>query len=401
MKTVHHWALAGLSLLGLTAAATPTHWIGTFGAPPIGYEPGRPKDALDRPLHDETVRQVVRIATNGVALRIRLSNELGDQPLRIGAASIARIDSEGALIPGTLRPLSFGGQAGVVIPPGAPYFSDPVKGAVTAGSDYAVSLYYPDESTPPAHAQMVDLAPGDQTARDVLDKPTHIRAPGLVTAIDVEATGHHPVLVAFGDSITEGAASTPGAHMSWPEQLGRRLGTSCWSVVNQGISGNRILFTGRGPSALARFDRDALSVPGVNTIVLLEGINDIGTGHNPKTAADDKSVEELIAADQQMIERAHAKGIRIIGGTLTPFEGAAYADARGEAKRVALNHWIRTSGAFDGVIDFEAAVRDPANPTRMILADEHGDHLHPDDAGYTLMAAAAEPVIRRLGCPAD
>jgi lysophospholipase L1-like esterase len=400
MKTMRQWALAGLSLFSLTAAVTPTHWIGTFGAPPIGYEPGRPKDALDRPLRDETVRQVVRVATDGVALRIRLSNELDDQPLRIGAASIARIDSKGAVIPGTFRPLSFGGRTGVTIPSGAPYFSDPMKDRVSAGTDYAISLYYPDESTPPAHAQMVDLASGDQTAHSLLDNPTHIRAPGLVTAVDVEAPGHHPVLVAFGDSITEGAASTPGAHMSWPEQLGRRLGTSCWSVVNQGISGNRILFTGRGPSALARFDRDALSVPGVNTIVLLEGINDIGTGHNPKTSADDRSVEELIAADQQMIVRAHAKRIRVIGGTLTPFEGAAYADAKGETKRVALNHWIRTSGAFDAVIDFEAAVRDPAHPKRMVLADEHGDHLHPNDAGYTLMAAAAEPVIRRLGCPA-
>jgi lysophospholipase L1-like esterase len=189
--------------------------------------------------------------------------------------------------------------------------------------------------------------------------------------------------------------------MSWPDQLGRKLGHACWSIVNQGISGNRILFTGRGPAALARFDRDALSVPGVNTIVLLEGINDIGTGHNPKAASDDVSAEDLIAADKQMIARAHAKGIRVIGGTLTPFEGAAYADEKGEAKRQALNHWIRTGGGFDGVIEFEPAVADPSHPTRMILADEHGDHLHPNDAGYALMAAAAEPVIRRLGCPAN
>ncbi|HEY0315944.1 MAG TPA: SGNH/GDSL hydrolase family protein [Sphingomonas sp.] len=401
MRIGHRLAVAGLALLCLPAATGAPRWIGAFGAPPIGYEPGRPKDALNRPLANETARQIVRVGAGGTALRIRLSNELNDQPLRIGAASIARVDAQGAIVPGTLRPLTFGGAAGVTIPSGAPYFSDPVEGAVAADTDYAISLYYPETSTPPAHAQMIDLAPGDQTLRPMLDQQARIRAPGLVTGIDVETPGRHPVLVAYGDSITEGAASTPGAHMSWPEQLGRRLGTACWSVVNQGISGNRILFTGRGPSALARFDRDALSVPGVNTIVLLEGINDIGSGHDPKSAADDKSVEELIAADRQMIARAHAKGIRIIGGTLTPFEGAAYADEKGEAKRVALNHWIRTGGAFDAVIDFEAAVRDPAHPARMIPADEHGDHLHPDDAGYTLMAQAAEPVIRRLGCPAD
>lgn len=395
-------AAAALVAAPLIAAAPAARWIGAFEAPPIGYEP-EIKAALGHTLNDETVRQPVRVDFSGTALRVRFTNELNQDALIIGPATIARLDGAGRPIAGTMRPLLFNGQGSVTIPAGAPYLSDSVAGRVEAGADYAVSVHYPRASKPPAHAQMADIAPGDQTGRIALFGAVTARASGLVSEIDVLIPRARPVLVAFGDSITEGAASTPGAHMSWPDQVGRllagRQAGRCWSVVNAGISGNRLLHDGRGPNALARFNRDVLSVPGVRETVLLEGINDIGAAAMPTHRDQAVGADEIIGAYREIIARAHAHGIRVLGGTLTPYEGAGYYDETGEVKREAVNRWIRTSGAFDGVIDFEAATRDPSHPKRFIDADQSGDHLHPNDRGYAVMAAAAEPAILKEGCP--
>jgi len=397
-------ARIGLIIALLTAAAPVPHqrWTGAYGAPPIGYEPAI-RDALPQPLHDQTVRQSVRVSVAGHALRVRLSNELGTTSLRIGGASIARLDARGQVVPGSTRPLLFAGQPAITIPAGAPWLTDPVPGPVSADADYAVTLYFPEQSSPAAHAQMVEVAPGNQTGRDGLASPVRARTAGLVSAIEVETAAAQHVLVTFGDSITEGAASTPGGHMSWPDQLGRMLARTpagrCWAISNAGISGNRLLHDGRAPNALARFDRDVLSVPGATAVVLLEGINDIGASHMPEHASESVSADAIIAGMRELVERAHARGLRVIGGTLLPYQGAAYADAGGEAKRVAVNAWIRTGGAFDAVIDFDAAMGDPAHPDRMIEAGNSGDHLHPNDRGYTRMAEAALPTILKEGCP--
>jgi lysophospholipase L1-like esterase len=270
---------------------------------------------------------------------------------------------------------------------------------VARGSELTLRVYYPGAVTPPAHAQMVRLTAGDTTA-SAAEAGEEVRTAGLASAVEVEAARPGKLLVAFGDSITEGAGASEAARTSWPAQLAGMLhaeaATRCWSVVNAGISGNRLLHDGRGPNALARFDRDVLAVPGATHVVLLEGINDIGAGKDKPAEAVDAAA--IIAAYRQLIARAHGAGLKVIGGTLMPYTGAAYQTAAGEAMRVTVNRWIRTSGAFDRVIDFEAATRDPAHPERLVARYEIGDHLHPNDAGYTAMAKAARPVIAAEGC---
>jgi lysophospholipase L1-like esterase len=393
--------VAGLALSATAAESPRSFWVGAYGNVPIGFEPTI-RDALGTPLHDQTVRQIVRVSAASSAIRVRFSNELGSAPLRIGAATFARIDSSGNAIAATMRPLTFNGRPSAIIAAGAPLLADSLPASVAPGVDYAVSVYFPDVSMPPAHAQMADVAPGDQTGRPALSGSVHKRVPAIVSRIDVAARPASRTLLAFGDSITEGAASTPGAYMSWPDQLARMLagtrGGRCWSVVNAGISGNRLLHDGRGPGALARFDRDVLSVPGVRTMVLLEGINDIGASAQPAHRDEPVTAEEIIGAYREIIARAHAHGIRVLGGTLLPFDGAVYFTTEGEARRQAVNAWIRTSGAFDGVIDFDAAMRDPAHPSHMIPAADSSDNLHPHDAGYTIMARAAAKAFARDVC---
>jgi len=398
-------SLLGLATLTLLTAAAPNaqQWVGAYGNVPIGYEPNI-RDALGSPLRDQTVRQLLRVSSAGDAVRVRLTNELGTSAVRIGAASFAQIDPSGRAMPGTIRPLSFGGKAGALIVPGAPLLADVLLVHVAPGMDYAISVYLPDTSMPPAHAQMADVAPGDQTGQPALHDSVRKRVPAIVSRLDVAAPAGSRTLLAFGDSITEGAASTPGAYMSWPDQLshllaGTRAGR-CWSVVNAGLSGNRLLHDGRGPNALARFDRDVLSVPGVRTVIVLEGINDIGASAQAEHRDQEVSADAIIEAYREIIARAHAHGIRVIGGTLLPFEGAVYYTAEGETKRKAVNAWIRSAGAFDRVIDFDAAMRDPGDPAHMAGAAQSSDNLHPHDAGYAIMARVAAAVLTRDGCSA-
>ncbi len=390
--------LAALLLLAAAPVPAPT-WVPGWTAPPIGYEP-QIKDALGRPFRHETVRQELRAGTAGRQLRLRLTNELADDPLTIGAVSVVRLGADGAPIAASLRTLRFGGAGSTIVPPRAAMLTDALDYPVRAGERLAVSVHYPVGAAPPAHAQMVDIVAGDATGQAVFAAPRRARAPGVVSALDVSGGTATRVLVTFGDSITEGAGSSPS--MSWPDQLGRLLAAApqgrCWAIANAGISGNRLLSTGRGPAALARFDRDVLSVPGATHVVVLEGINDIGKVKDPATQRQ-PTAAELTAAYDQLLTRAHDRGVKVIAGTLLPYEGAAYADAAGEQRRQAVNRWIRTNATrFDAVIDFDAAMQEPGRPTVMRLSDQIGDHLHPNDAGYTRMARAALPVLLRQGC---
>lgn len=394
--------LAPIAALLLIGAAAPERWIAAWTAPPIGYEP-RIRDGLQRPYRDETVRQVVRVGIAGRTLRIRLSNELGDTPLKLGGASIVRLDSTGVPVPGSLRPLGFADSAEVIIPARAPYLSDPVEFPVAAGERFAVSVHYAGETEAAAHAQMVDVAPGNQTGAVTLTDAKRARASGIVSGVEVTGSRENRVLVAFGDSITEGAGATQSKAMSWPDQLQRLLAASsrgrCWAVANAGISGNRLLSNGRGPNALARFDRDVLGVPGVTHVVLLEGINDIGKIADPARVHEQATAAQIIAAHLQLLTRAKAAGLRVIVGTLLPYEGAAYADEAGEQRRQAVNRWIRENARlYDAVIDFDAAMQEPGKPSVMRISWQIGDHLHPNDAGYTAMAKTALPAVLRQEC---
>lgn len=386
----------------LAAPAQPTRWISAWLAPPIGYEPNI-KTALGRPFANETVRQTVHVTADGSQVRLRLSNELGDTLLKIGAVSIARADADGKVVAGSTKAVTFGGTANVTIPTRAPYLSDPVDMAVKAGDVLTVSIFYPDTYVqPPAHAQMVWVyGPGDRTKEDVLPTDAvRARAPGLVSGVDVIPTAPKRVLVAFGDSITEGAGSK-GPYMSWPDQMARMMADTpkdqCFAVVNAGISGNKLMRGGRGPDALSRFDRDALAVPGVTTIVLLEGINDLGRIDDSDKQEQVITAEALVDSYRQMAERAHARGLKIIVGTLLPFKGAVYDSDDGQAKRLKVNAWIRDHASlFDGLIDFDTAMQEPGQPLVMRLTDQIGDHLHPNDDGYGRMARTALPVIEAV-----
>jgi lysophospholipase L1-like esterase len=351
---------------------------------------------FDRAYRDETVRQSLRLEASGTRLRVRFTNELGHDAVTIGKAAIARLDDKGAIVPGSVVPLSFGGVAGTTLPPGAPGYSDPVPFKAARFTDVAISVYYPQPTRPESHRGKVTIVAGDHAVDTTVAGATVEKwAPALASAVDVSPATHGRVLVAFGDSITEGAGSTPGAHLSWPEQLATRL--DGWTVLNAGISGNRLLHDGRGgggTNALSRFDRDVLSVPGVTDMVLLEGINDIGASRLPAYPDEKVSAAQIIEAYRQLALRAHAHGIRVFGGTLTPFQGAEYYDAAGEETRVAVNRWIRNSGTFDGVIDFDRVLRDPKRPARYVDAFQHGDNLHPSDAGYRAMAEAAMKALQ-------
>jgi lysophospholipase L1-like esterase len=398
MKAGLTLALPLIGLLAMAAAGTPERWVPGWAAAPIGYEP-KIKDALGRPFKDESVRQDLRAGIAGHAIRVRFSNELSDVPLRIGAVSIVRLDAQDKPVAGSLRSLTFSGAPDTIIPVRAPMLSDPIDYPVAAGERLAITVYYPEEAAPPAHAQMVDVAAGNATKSLALPNPQHARAPGVVSGLEVTGTAATRVLVTFGDSITEGAGASKA--MSWPDQLGRLLAANprgrCWAIANEGISGNRLLSMGRGPDALSRFDRDVLAVPNATHVVILEGINDIGKVRDPKDWQPPAA--NLIAAYEQMVARAKARGLKVIVGTLLPYEGAAYADAAGEQRRATVNAWIRANAKrFDGVIDFDAAMGEPGKPTVMRLAEQIGDHLHPNDAGYARMAKTALPVIVGQGC---
>jgi lysophospholipase L1-like esterase len=376
--------------------------------------PPQPETVFD----DQTLRQVVRVSVGGTALRVRLSNEYGSRPLAIGAARVARHAGGSATVAGTDRPLTFGGRTSVTIPAGAPALSDPVRLPVAAGSDLVISIHLP-RATPAAtqHGsafQRTYVAEGDVTRAASLPGAQETTSWYFLSGVSVTGSSRAGTVVAFGDSITDGAVTTVDANRRWPDFLAGRLRADRslrhLGVVNAGIGGNRLLYDGNtvpdpvfgglgpifGDSALSRFDRDVAARPGARHVIVLLGINDIGQPGSIAPADEAVTTEDLIFAHRQLIARGREVGLRVYGATLTPFEGTTipgYHTEANEAKRQALNTWIRTSGEWDGVIDFDRAVRDPAQPLRMLPAFDSGDHLHPNDAG---MRAMAEAVPLRL-----
>ncbi|HVT46221.1 MAG TPA: SGNH/GDSL hydrolase family protein [Vicinamibacterales bacterium] len=365
--------------------------------PPLLENPGGlPVDFAPGVLANVTLRQIVRVSASGSRVRLRLSNESSGDVQVIGDVHLALAGPDGAIVAGSDRAVTFDGQARVAIPAGAPVLSDPIALDVRALDRLAVSVFVPGQAAVRGARTLwtyVPSAPGDLTGATSLPGAHLRRAPVYATLVEVDAP-HTSAVVTLGDSITEGDGSTGNAFHAWPDRLADRLaarpGPDRWSVVNAGISGNRVLRYGSGPDALARFDRDVLSVPGVRVIVLLEGINDIGRGFAPTGDREPVTAVALEAAYRQIIERAHAHGIRVLGATLTPYKGAFYASDSGEAAREATNAWIKTSGAFDGVIDFAAVVADPNDPLSFAPAFNDRDHLHPNDAGYKAMADAID-----------
>ena len=387
---------AGLAVPALPARAQSgagERWSATWGAAPAGPPPS----ASTQSFTSQTLRLVVHTSIGGNRVRVRFSNEMGSTPLRIGAASIGVRSLSSAILQATLRTLSFGGQSAITIPAGAPALSDPVELAVPAQADLAISLYLPGTVQASTIHDMAltssYLSPaGDYTSSVSMPVSRSITSWPFLTEVDVD--GAASTLVAIGDSLTDGARSTGNVNRRWPDYLVRRLQASLGAggrigVVNRGISANLLLndyatalIAGR--DVLERFDRDVLATAGVRYLAVLIGINDISysSGSNPIPAAD------LIAGYRQVIARAHAHGITVIGATLPPMEGFVYYTAAREAVRRAANSWIRFSGEFDAVADIEAALRDPNDPARILPLYDSGDHLHPNDAGYQAMANA-------------
>src|SRR5581483_5331679 len=301
--------------------------------PPLLDNPGNvPVDIPPPDLVNLTIRQIVRVSVGGRRMRLRFSNEGGVDPLVLGDVHVAEAGADGAIVAGSDHVVDFGGKQGVIIPAGAPVLSDPIDLATQPLQKLYVSIHLPGSipaRAPRALFQYVAGEPGDFTAAVGLPKVRLMRVPSLLTLVEVLPTKPTNVIVALGDSITEGATSTANAFRSWPDRLAERLVDRNWAVVNAGIGGNRLLRYGAGPNALARLDRDVLSVPGVRTVILLEGINDIGRGFAPGGNTEPVTAEALEAADLQIIARAHEHGIRVIGATLTPYQGAGYASPEG------------------------------------------------------------------------
>ncbi|MEO6091706.1 MAG: SGNH/GDSL hydrolase family protein [Novosphingobium sp.] len=338
-----------------------------------------------------TVRYRITVSGAGAKLRVRISNEEGGTPLSLSAASVALAGDTFAARPGSLRRLTFGGAAGIAIPAGAPALSDPVDLPVTAGSELLVSLALASAlANDRRGGAAFALAPGDQASAETLREEKQITGRPAVTGVQVSGGRATRVIVAIGDSITDGNRDRLGVLHGWPEQLARRLakaGMTGYTVVNAGLGGNRLLAPGWGEAGLARLDRDALRIDGISHLIVLEGTNDIGMsgrsmfGTNPELAADD-----LIAGYRQVIARAHARGVKVILGTLTPLTGSvSHSSPSKEAIRQAVNRWMRTSREPDAVIDFARITGDPAGPDTLNQKYDSGDHLHPNDAGYAAM----------------
>ncbi len=387
------------------------HWVSAWSTAvhtPLPF-PGLPPSPV---FENQTVRMVVRPTIGGDRLRVRLSNQFGTTGLAIGAAHIALVAQGAKIVPGSNRELTFGGAKTVTIPPGAPMLSDPVELEVPSFAEVAVSLYFPEKTNSStvhfwAQHETYVSSTGDFTAKLEMPDATTTTSWYFLADLEVWAPQQSAAIVAFGDSITDGVGAKQGEYTDWPDVLAGRLKDASkksptMAVLNEGIGGNRVLHDGAGVSALARFDRDVLAQPGVTNLIVLEGINDIGwpnikprlpDGSTPKDLPmwhEVVSADDIIAGLRQIIERAHQHGIRVFGATLTPFEGADYYTPDGETKRQAVNQWIRKSGAFDGVFDFDAAVRDPNHPSQFRADYQSGDHLHPSAAGYTAMAGAID-----------
>jgi lysophospholipase L1-like esterase len=391
-------AIFFLGLSSAALAAAPDHWVGTWAAAPLAAK--NPGGTFGEAGSDgTTLREIVHVSLGGSEIRVVLTNEFGLEPLTIHAGTVAASGGNGGIVAGSAVPLTFSGSSSVTIPSGALIVSDPVPLKVAPLSDLAVSLYLPVQPL----SQLTVHSFGDQTNYEVpgnavtsasLTTPKEFYSWEFLKGVDVEADADSRAIVAFGDSITDGAHSTRDKNLRWPDILAQRLQadkkTAKIGILNQGIGGNRVLHDGAGPSALARFDRDVLSQAGVKYLVILEGINDIGHSYRLTNPDDVVTADDLIAGYSQMARRAHTHGIKVFGATLTPYVGAGYASPKGEAVRQALNQWIRTTKELDGVIEFDKATSDPVNPSVFSSTADSGDHLHPGDAGYKAMGGTID-----------
>ena len=413
--------LAGALAAGVAHAAGPaarpptahparTTWVGSWGSVPTTVPP-----ASTTMFSNQTIRQTVHLSIGGSALQVRFSNEFGTAPLVIGEAHVglaAGSQPSRSVAPGSDRRLSFAGHVSATVPAGAPLLSDPVRLAVRPGADLVVSLYLPRPTrATTTHAfafQDNVVAAGNVTGSRTVTPTATFGQWWFLSGVSVAAPARDGAVVALGDSITDGANTTPNTNSRWPDVLARRLqatpGLRGLGVLNEGISGNRLLhdpnplpgsgadaFAAQfGESALRRFDRDVSSQPGARYVIVLLGVNDLG---HPGTIAPEServTPADLIAGYQQVIDRAHQQGMLVFGGTITPFANDTFGfdTPVNRAARLVVNRWIRTSGAYDGVVDFDAALRDPADPERIRPEFDSGDHLHPNDAGAAALANA-------------
>ena len=372
----------------------PDHWVGTWAT--AGMERGNADGALFASAAT-TLRETVHVSLGGPLVRIELSNEFGTEPLTIQAVHIALGDAKSLSLL-TANAMTFSGQASITIPAGATVVSDPVALKLPPLSDLTISLLLPAQKVSHltvhnAAFQTNYMAEGDFVQeRSLPDDARKLGAWFFLKAVDVKTPAETGAVVALGDSITDGAGSTPDTNRRWPDVLARRLhdnkATEGLGVLNAGIGGNRVLHDGTGLSALARFDVDVLAQSGVRYLIVLESINDIGHAYDPGKPFDVVTADDLIAGLTQLAERAHMRGIKVLGATLTPYLRAGYSSAAGEQVREAVNRFIRTSTVFDGVIDFDQATQDKANPKEFNPEYDHGDHLHPSDAGAKAMGDA-------------
>jgi lysophospholipase L1-like esterase len=367
------------------------HWVGTWSVSP---EPV----AAPIQINGQTVRQIVHTSLGGERVRVRLSNAYGSSGLVIGSAHVAISAGGGSISPGTDRTLKFNGSPTITIPTGALALSDPVALDVPALGDLAVSLYLPENvAATTQHSgglQTTYISGAGDFTGTITVAATTTQSFYFLTGVEVRASERARAIVTLGDSLTDGFGSTPDTNQRWPNLLAERLqshpGTSRVAVLNAGLNGNRVLHDLVGTNALARLDRDVLVQPGVKYVIVCEGLNDFVIPGLIGRPAEDVTAEQVIQGHRQIIDRAHALGLRVYGATSNPFVGSRFFSAAAEAKREAVNQWIRTSTAYDAVIDFEKVIRDPSDPTRLLPAYDSGDHGHPNDIGYRAMARAID-----------
>jgi lysophospholipase L1-like esterase len=366
-------------------------WVGTWSASPQAV-------AAPIRINGQTVRQIVHTSLGGERVRVRLSNAYGTGALVIGSAHVAISAGGASIAPGTDRVLRFNASPTITVPAGALAVSDPVALDVRALGDLAVSLYLPENvAAATQHSGGLQTtyisAAGDFTGA-ITVAATTTQSFYFLTGVEVRASERARAIVTVGDSLTDGFGSTPDTNQRWPNLLAERLqsnpGTSRLAVLNAGLNGNRVLHDLVGTNALARLDRDVLVQTGVKYVIVCEGLNDFVIPGLIGRPGEDVTAEQVIQGHRQIIDRAHALGLRIYGATSNPFVGSRFFSAAAEAKRQAVNQWIRTSRAYDAAIDFEKVIRDPSDPTRLLPAYDSGDHAHPNDIGYRAMADAID-----------
>lgn len=369
-------------------------WVGTWITAPQLVEPRNmpPEPGLSH----NTLRQIVCVSLGGDSLRVRFSNEFSTRPVTLEAVHIAVSAAGSGIVPDTDRTLRFHGKLEATMAAGTAIVSDPLKFALAPRTNLAITTYFgdtsPDVTGHPGSRTTSYLLPGNKVS--AVDLPDAVQTDHwyVINGIDVVAEKSAAAVIVLGNSITDGRGSGTNKQNRWPDELARRLqknpDTRRVAVLNQGIGGNCVLRDCLGPAALSRFERDVMGATKVRWLIILEGINDIGQIPSPEVAA--KIADDLIAAYEQMIERAHAKGIRVYGATLLPFGGSFYDTAYRETARNTVNEWIRSSGRFDAVIDLDAAMRDPAEPLHLLPAADTGDHLHPNETGHRMMAEAID-----------